>query len=149
MSAMASHITGVSIGCTAVCSGADQRKQLCVTGLCEGISPVTGELPAERSSNAENVSIWWRHHGLTLVQVMACCLPAPSHFLNGYGLFINQDLCHSLERKFRIKAQTTILLNDFEYNTSPSGQWVNTGDAKPVPCGHWSSGSIPPMICQI
>ena len=23
----------------------------------------TGELPSQMSSNAENVSIWWRHHG--------------------------------------------------------------------------------------
>ena len=29
---------------------------------CEGNSPVTGEFPAQRASNAENVSIWWRHH---------------------------------------------------------------------------------------
>ena len=36
--------------------------KLCVTGLCEGNSPVTGEFPAQRASNAENVSIWWRHH---------------------------------------------------------------------------------------
>ena len=36
-----------------------------VTGLCEGNSPVTGELPAQRTSNAENVSIWWRHHDVT------------------------------------------------------------------------------------
>ena len=28
-----------------------------------GNSPVTGELPAQRASNAANVSIWWRHHG--------------------------------------------------------------------------------------
>ena len=33
-----------------------------VTGLCEGNSPVTGEFPAQRASNAGNVSIWWRHH---------------------------------------------------------------------------------------
>ena len=33
-----------------------------VTGLCEGNSPVTGEFPAQRASNAEDVSIWWRHH---------------------------------------------------------------------------------------
>ena len=38
--------------------------KLCVTGLCEGNSPVTGEFPAQMASNAENVSIWWRHHGL-------------------------------------------------------------------------------------
>ena len=33
-----------------------------VPGLCAGDSPVTGEFPAQRSSNAENVSIWWRNH---------------------------------------------------------------------------------------
>ena len=33
-----------------------------VTGLCAGNSPVTGEFPAQMTSNAENVSIWWRHH---------------------------------------------------------------------------------------
>ena len=32
------------------------------TGLCTGNSPGTGEFPAQRASNAENVSIWWRHH---------------------------------------------------------------------------------------
>ena len=36
--------------------------KLCVTGLCVGSSPVTDEFPAQRDSNAENVSIWWRHH---------------------------------------------------------------------------------------
>ena len=30
---------------------------------CEGNSPVTSEFPAQMASNAENVSIWWRHHG--------------------------------------------------------------------------------------
>ena len=38
------------------------RPKLRVTGLCEGNSPVTGEFPAQRASNMENVSIWWRHH---------------------------------------------------------------------------------------
>ena len=41
-----------------------KTSKLPVTGLCEGNSPVTGEFPAQRASNAENVSIWWRHHGL-------------------------------------------------------------------------------------
>ena len=36
--------------------------KLRVTGLCEGNSPGTGEFPVQRVSNAENVSIWWRHH---------------------------------------------------------------------------------------
>ena len=34
-----------------------------VTGLCARNSPGTGEFPAEMASNAENVFIWWRHHG--------------------------------------------------------------------------------------
>ena len=34
-----------------------------VTGLCAGNSPGTGEFPAQLASNAENVSIGWRHHG--------------------------------------------------------------------------------------
>ena len=40
----------------------NKTSKLRVTGLCEGNSPVTGEFPAQMASNAENVSIWWRHH---------------------------------------------------------------------------------------
>ena len=36
--------------------------KLSVTGLCAGKSSETGEFPAQMASNAENVSIWWRHH---------------------------------------------------------------------------------------
>ena len=36
-----------------------------ITGLCEGNPAVTSGLPSQRTSNAENVSIWWRHHELT------------------------------------------------------------------------------------
>ena len=39
-----------------------KTSKLHVTGLCAGNSPVTGEFPAQMTSNAENVSIWWRHH---------------------------------------------------------------------------------------
>ena len=35
-----------------------------VTGICAGNSPVTGEFPAQKASNAENVSIWWRRRGI-------------------------------------------------------------------------------------
>ena len=37
-----------------------------VTGFCEGNSSVTGEFPTQRASNAENVSIWWRHHDMSM-----------------------------------------------------------------------------------
>ena len=39
-----------------------KTSKLRVTGLCARNSPVTGEFPAQRAGNAENVSIWWRHH---------------------------------------------------------------------------------------
>ena len=44
--------------------GADKKKtsKLRIPGLCVGNSPVIGEFPAQRASNAENVSIWWCHH---------------------------------------------------------------------------------------
>ena len=29
----------------------------------------TGEFPAQRVGYAENVSIWWRHHGILLIEV--------------------------------------------------------------------------------
>ena len=66
MSAMASQITSLTIVCATVYSGVDQRKEKSSASLAfyAGDSPVTGEFPAQRASNAENVSIWWRHHGL-------------------------------------------------------------------------------------
>ena len=43
-----------------------KTSKLCVTGLCGGNSPGTGEFPAQMASNAENVSIWWRHHAFMM-----------------------------------------------------------------------------------
>ena len=39
-----------------------KTSKLRVTGLCVGNSPMRGEFPAHMASNAESVSIWWRHH---------------------------------------------------------------------------------------
>ena len=39
-----------------------KTSKLRVTGLCAGNSPGTGEFPAQMASNAEKVTIWWRHH---------------------------------------------------------------------------------------
>ena len=43
-----------------------KTSKLLITGLREGYSPVIGECSAQRASNAENVSIWWRHRVLCL-----------------------------------------------------------------------------------
>ena len=42
--------------------GSKKTSKLCAAGLCVGNSPATGEFPAQMASDAENVSIWWRHH---------------------------------------------------------------------------------------
>ena len=49
-----------------------KTSKLRVTGLCAGNSPVTGEFPAQMASNAENVSIWWRHHDLARNKILPC-----------------------------------------------------------------------------
>ena len=41
-----------------------KTSKLRVTGLWAGNSPGTGEFPAQMARNAENVSIWWRHHDI-------------------------------------------------------------------------------------
>ena len=66
MDAIASQITSLTIVYSTVYSDADQRKhQSSVSlNLCAGNSPGTGEFPAQMASNAENVSIWRRHHGI-------------------------------------------------------------------------------------
>ena len=58
-----------------------KTSKLRVTGLCAGTSPLTGEFPAQRASNAENVSIWWCHHGL---QISLIYLLRNSHFTSDY-----------------------------------------------------------------
>ena len=72
MGTMASQITSVTIVYSTVYSGADQRKhkKLRVTSLCARNSPVTGEFPAQMASNAENVSILWRHNGYESIHHM-------------------------------------------------------------------------------
>ena len=66
MSTMASQIISVSIICSTVGSGADQRKHRSFSSLAfvRGIHRWP-EITARRASNAENVFIWWwSHHAL-------------------------------------------------------------------------------------
>ena len=69
MSAMASQTTSLTTVCWTVYSRRRSKKtsNLRVTGLCVGNSSVTSKFPAQRTSNAENVSIWWRHHAKNIV----------------------------------------------------------------------------------
>ena len=67
MSAMASQTTSLN---RLFKAQVKEKSKLHVTGLCAGNSPVTGEFSEQMASNAENVSIWWRHHvkHITVVQ---------------------------------------------------------------------------------
>ena len=70
MGAIASQITSLTIVYSTVYSGAYQSKHQSPASLAFvwGIHrPGTGEFPAQRASNAENVSIWWRHHDVTML----------------------------------------------------------------------------------
>ena len=76
---MASEITNLTIVFfTQAFIQAQKTSKFRVTGLCEGNTPVTGEFSTQSASNAEKVSIWWRHH--ELIQVMACCNTASNMF---------------------------------------------------------------------
>ena len=67
MSTMASQITSLTVVYSSLYSRRRSKKtsKLRVSGLCAGNSPVTGEFPAQRASNVENVSIGWHPHHIT------------------------------------------------------------------------------------
>ena len=73
MSSMASEITDVYVVYSTACSGADQRKHQssALQAFVMGILPATNEFPAQRASNAENVSIWLRHHALAALDIVS------------------------------------------------------------------------------
>ena len=56
-----------------------KTSKLRVPGLCVVNSPGTGEFPAQMAGYAENVSIWWRHHGLSAqyqcIHIIMCVTP--------------------------------------------------------------------------
>ena len=60
MGSTASQITSLTIVYSIVYSDADQRKHQSSASLA------FGEFPAQMGSYAENVSIWWRHHGMRI-----------------------------------------------------------------------------------
>ena len=81
MRAMASQITSLTIVYSTVYSGADQRKHQSSASLAFVWGPVTGEFPAQMASNAENVSIWWRHHVLYLRRYIVLSKTSEGHMV--------------------------------------------------------------------
>ena len=92
MGAMESRITSLTIVYSTVYSDADQKitSKLRVTGLCEGNSQGTGKFPAQMASNAENVSISWRHH----VHQHSWCLVS---LLDHIGIKVTTHECYGVK----------------------------------------------------
>ena len=71
----------------------------------------------------------WRHRsGSTLAQVMACCLTAPSHYLNQCWLIISKVHWHSSEGNF---AKDTSATNHFKITPAGSTSAVLEWQHKP------------------
>ena len=83
-------------------------------------------------------AIWWQGSRSTLVQVMACCLMAPSHHMNQCWLIISKVEWHSSKGKF---TKDTSAINHWNYleNYVPkiSFQFLR---------GHWVNATISPFI---
>ena len=58
MRAMTSQITCISIVCSTICWGADQRNFKALHNK----TPVTSGFPSQRASNTENISNRWHHY---------------------------------------------------------------------------------------
>ena len=87
MGAIVSQITSLTIVYSTVYSDADQRKYQSsasvafVRGIHRG--------PAQMASNAENVSIWWRHHdcvqrSIDIISWFCCALFCCGYIINYY-----------------------------------------------------------------
>ena len=83
------------------------------------------------NSSRPSDAIWRHKSGSTLAQVMACCLTAPSHYLNQCRLIISTVLWHSSKGNF---TRDNSAINHWNYLENevpkisfkfPRGQWVN------------------------
>ena len=109
-----------------------KTSKLRVTGLCAGNSPVTGEFPAQMTSNVENISIWWRLHGLMSIQL-------PWHHCQNWTAGFPGDMSYNPLSKPR-----TTQFNDIKFVTRPTWRWhdqcmsLNTRDC----CNYFSVNDI-------
>ena len=103
-----------------------KTSKLRVTGLCAGNSPGTGEFPAQRASNAENVSIWWRHH----VKMRLTLLSASIHTTTNVSPSISQRPEHarfgleSFQWLCGLVSQQRKMKYDLLHRTSFKAKWL-------------------------
>ena len=97
-----------------------KTSKLRVTGLCEGNSLVTGGFPAQKARNAENVSIWWRHHDVTFHEILR-----PIFFHNAWLTYVNLQVTNIEPDTFLIAAYC--LFNTYIKINKHSSVCVNIG----------------------
>ena len=88
---MASQISSLTIVYSTVYSRrrSENISKLRVIGLCAGNSTVTGEFPAQRASNAEKNSIWWRRHGRWYILADIFCICSTKKWVNQFAMWSN------------------------------------------------------------
>ena len=96
------------IGAIPVCNFTDSNFTVCaqVTFLYNEFNSYTFKIPATFprhhwvNSLWPSDIIWWQGFRSAMAQVMACCLRAPSHYLNQCWLMISEVLWHSPDSDF-------------------------------------------------
>ena len=101
--------------------------KLYVTALCEGNSAVTGEFPSQMASNAENVSIWWRHNVFSLAHVRM-----PGQRVYSKHAIITYLLCVYMKCQQTHKniCNLKFIIPLFRHCTNKVNYMFNNGDAK-------------------
>ena len=99
MGAMASQITSLTLFTQPLIHTPikENIKAPCHWLLC-GYSPTTGEVSAQKASNAENVSIWWRNHQVFWAATLR----------KGRALI-------DLNRAFNIVLKHTLTVSEYDY----------------------------------
>ena len=97
-------------------------------------------------------AIWWHRSGSTLAQVMACCLAAPSHYLNQCWLVISKVSWHSPQcTTIKYLWDTNMYNKNKNYifklpSRSPRGQWFN--DVNCSTTSHMTFNQMTFFICR-
>ena len=124
--AMVSQITNLTMGYSTIYSRRKSKKisKLRVTGLCEGNSPVTGEFPAQRTSNAGSVSIWWRHHEYLSTWLYVILRLRSSNSSSGTSMFLIQNLINHLNNNSYLTGSAEDWLwRHVSWMWYPKGKW--------------------------
>ena len=123
MGPIASQITSLTIVYSTVYSDADQWKYQSSASLAfvRGIHRGPVNSPHKTASNAEDVSIWWRHHDICVSKLghhwfkqRAVAYSVPIYCLNQYWLVVNRTLQKTFQWKINRHTANLVQVNKSE-----------------------------------